>query len=201
MAKHDGGSGSGDGGGGGGGGAGDARTFTAADVDKIVQDRLGRDRASRGGELDALNAKLEKLVEAHQASEARAQQAETRALRTELAAQLPESLRGRVTGATREEIESDVKALLAVVSELKGDGGSGNSGDAGSSDGGAGAGGAGDGGDSGRGDGNAGDGGNRDGDGGNRRPTENLRPGANAGGSGGESTDYAAVADKILNGF
>ena len=176
-----------------------------------MQDRLGRDRASRGGELEALNAKLEKLVEAHQASEARAQQAETRALRTELAAQLPESLRGRVTGATREEIEADVKSLLAVVSELKGDGGgssggSGSSGDAGAGDGGAGAGGsddagAGAGGDSVRSDGNAGDGGNRGGDGGNRRPTETLRPGANAGGSGGEATDYSALADKILNGF
>lgn len=63
------------------------RTFTQAEVDKIVQDRLNRDRKDRA-DYDDLKAKAEKLDQIEEAAKSDLQKATERAtaLETELAA-------------------------------------------------------------------------------------------------------------------
>jgi hypothetical protein len=126
-----------DGGGKDGDGKSSDKTFTQADLDRIVADRLGRERGKYGDyeQLKSAAAELEKIKEA-QASEAErtakqaAKDAEAKVrgelepqmtrLEVALALGLPEELGKRVlsaakrlVGGTREELEADAKEFFA----------------------------------------------------------------------------------------
>jgi hypothetical protein len=152
-----GGSGEGDGGGAGSGAAGDGggkgeggssngggqngdagKTFTQADLDRIVAERLGRER-SKYGDYDQLKAAADELAklkeaqatEAEKATRQAAKDAEAKVrgeleprmqrLEVALAHGLPEELGKRVlsaakrlVGTTREELEADAKEFFAA---------------------------------------------------------------------------------------
>lgn len=114
-----------------------SRTFTQADLDRIVADRIKRERdkyadyndlkqsAQRLSELeDAQKTEAQRLTEAREAEQAartaaeeRAQQAELNLLKREVADQvgLPASLAARIQGGTAEELKADAEALLKTV--------------------------------------------------------------------------------------
>ena len=113
---------------------GDSKPYVApatqADLDRIVESRLARERAKYEG-FDELKAKATKFDEIEQANltelqkaTARAEKAEAEAekarlviLRHEVAAanNLPAVLAARLQGATREEMEADAKALADLL--------------------------------------------------------------------------------------
>ena len=103
---------------------------TQADLDRIIESRLARERAKYEGfdELKAKAAKLDELEQANltelQKATARAEKAEAEAekarlmmLRHEVAAanNLPAVLAARLQGTTREEMETDAKALAGLL--------------------------------------------------------------------------------------
>lgn len=84
--------------------------------------KKGKDAAKRLAELeDADKSEIQRERDKAAAAEARANAAETRADRLEIAAEkgLSPKLAARLVGATREELEADADELLA---QLKGDG-------------------------------------------------------------------------------
>ena len=105
----------------------EGRTLTQADIDRIVEDRLKRERA-KFSDYDELKAKADKLTEIENANrseaekaaekaaaaEKRAADAETRAMRLEVAAEkgLTPAQAKRLVGATREELEADAADIL-----------------------------------------------------------------------------------------
>lgn len=105
----------------------EGRTLTQADIDRIVEDRLKRERA-KFSDYDELKAKADKLAEIENANrseaekaaekaaaaEKRAADAEARALRLEIAAEkgLTAAQAKRLVGATREELEADASEIL-----------------------------------------------------------------------------------------
>jgi hypothetical protein len=120
------------------GGTSPDKTFTQADLDRIVADRLGRER-SKYGDYDSLKAQAEELAklkdaqasDAEKATKQAAKDAEAKVrgelepqmLRIEvaLAHGLPEELGKRVlsaakrlVGGTREELEVDAKEFFAA---------------------------------------------------------------------------------------
>jgi hypothetical protein len=112
------------------------QTFTQADLDRVVSDRLKRERekyadyddlktaAGRLKEIeDAQKTEQERLAEQLQAATAEREAAEQRArdletgmLRQRIAAEkgLPAALADRLAGGTEEEIAADADALLAA---------------------------------------------------------------------------------------
>jgi hypothetical protein len=94
--------------------------FTQADVDRIVADRLKREREAtkaKYGDYDDLKKKAEgaKTVEDRVAEvERKAQESEARALRAEVANAkgLTASQAKRLIGSTKEELEADAEELL-----------------------------------------------------------------------------------------
>ena len=115
-----------------GGGAPEFTPITSqADLEKLLGDRLRRDRAARQPDYDDLKAKAAKFdqAEADKLSEVekattRATSAETRAekaerealtLRVAIDKALPAALVDRMKGSTREELEADADALLELV--------------------------------------------------------------------------------------
>jgi len=107
------------------GGGGGADTDPSAEVEKWK--RLARhheDRAKANADAaiklkqieDAGKSEIERLTEQQRASEARAAEAESRALRLEVAAEkgLTPVQAKRLVGSTREELESDADELLAT---------------------------------------------------------------------------------------
>lgn len=105
----------------------EGKTFTQADVDKIVADRIARERAkfsdyddlkakaSRFDELDAASkTEAEKAAQRAADAETKAAAAEARALRLEVAADkgLSPAQAKRLTGSTKEELEADADELL-----------------------------------------------------------------------------------------
>lgn len=108
------------------------RTFTQADLDKIVEQRLSRERA-KYADYDELKKRvteaedkdkteLQKLADAKTLAERRAAEAESASLRMEVALdKAPEGmsvaqvrkLAKRLAGATREELEADAEELFA----------------------------------------------------------------------------------------
>lgn len=158
-----GGSGEGEGGEGGSGGSGDGggqgqgeggngdgkssdRTFTQADVERIVGERLGRERG-KYADYDELKAKAAKFDEVEEQNkteqqkvldraekaekraaeaEARAKAAEVASLRAKVASakRLPAELVDRLRGETEEEIAKDADALLkSIGGDANGSGG------------------------------------------------------------------------------
>ena len=103
------------------------QTFTQADVDRIVADRLKREReATRAkyADYDDLKAKAAgatSLEERVADIERQARESEQRALRAEIANAkgLTPSQAKRLVGATREELEADADELLADIGAQK----------------------------------------------------------------------------------
>lgn len=108
------------------------QTFTQADVDRIVKERLQRAdakaqtlaaKAKQEAEAAALAEQgkfkelYEKLKADNDAAQQRIKQMEIEALRTTVGGKvgLPEALFSRIQGDTEEAIEADAKALLAAL--------------------------------------------------------------------------------------
>ena len=103
------------------------QTFTQADVDRIVADRLKREREAtrtKYADYDDLKTKAEgaKTLEDRVAEiEQAARQAEERALRAEVANAkgLTANQAKRLQGSTRDELEADADELLADIGAQK----------------------------------------------------------------------------------
>lgn len=125
------------------GATGAGKTFTQADLDRIVSERVARER-SKYGDYEALKTKAGKFDEIEEANKseleranAKAEAAERRAAELERqgwqrdaaeAAKLPASMAARLTGSTLEEMQADAKALaesLKGVNPGPGDAGQG----------------------------------------------------------------------------
>lgn len=110
------------------------RTFNQADVDRIVQERLAKERG-KYGDLNELRRKasayeeleqsqkteLQKAAEARQEAERKATDAETRAMRLEIgtAAGLTPAQSRRLQGSTKEEFEADAAELATDLGVTK----------------------------------------------------------------------------------
>lgn len=106
------------------------RTFTQAELDKIVQSRLAKERAQFGdlNELrrkaraydelaEASKSELQKAIERAEKAEAERDQLEAVSLRQAVAVEkgLDLKLAARLQGSTREELEADADELLAAL--------------------------------------------------------------------------------------
>lgn len=97
------------------------QTFTQSDVDRIVADRLKREREAtrtKFADYDDLKAKAgtaTTLEERVAAMEKRAIEAETSALRAKYAVDVPEELRPLLTGSTDEDLAVQRDLLVAKV--------------------------------------------------------------------------------------
>ena len=117
----------------------EGRTFTQAELDKIIKERLEREdkkrkdaeaKAKADAEREALakNQKWEKLANERdkelQAAQARLKELELNELRTKAAAkyQLPLEIAARLRGETLEELEKDAEELKALIPEAKSQG-------------------------------------------------------------------------------
>lgn len=109
------------------------KTFTQADVDRIVADRLRRERErfadyddlkQRAQAADASKSDLEKLAARVEAAEKKAADMEAKALRAEVAQAkgLTPAQARRLQGSTKEELEADADDLLASFGGPKGAG-------------------------------------------------------------------------------
>ena len=99
------------------------QTFTQADVDRIVRERVQREKA-KYADYDDLKAKAGQsttLEERVAGLETAAREAESRALRAEIANAkgLTPSQAKRLVGSTREELESDADELLKDIGAQK----------------------------------------------------------------------------------
>jgi hypothetical protein len=97
----------------------EGKTFTQADLDRIVEDRLARERA-KFADYDDLKAKAgqsQTLEERVAAIEKEAKESEARALRAEVANAkgLTPGQAKRLVGSTKDELEADADALLADI--------------------------------------------------------------------------------------
>lgn len=113
------------------------KTFTQAELDRIVADRLNREKgkyadyedvkakASKLDELEAANkSEAEKANARAEAAERKAAQAESEALRLTVAAEKGVKARW-LTGSTREELEKAAEEYLADHPQPAGGGGGG----------------------------------------------------------------------------
>jgi len=115
------------------------KTFTQAELDKIIAERLEREtkkrkdaeaKAREEAERDTLakNQEWEKLAKTHEAELLKAQQRlkelELNELRTKAAAkyQLPLEIAERLRGETLEELEKDAEGLKALIPQAKSQG-------------------------------------------------------------------------------
>jgi hypothetical protein len=111
------------------------KTFTQAEVDAIVRERLKRERdatATKYADYDELKTKaatadgnktqLDKMAEQLAAIGERATKAEAANLRNEVLAakKVPAKLAGRIRGDTKEELEADADELIATWKEAGG---------------------------------------------------------------------------------
>ena len=93
--------------------------FTQADVDRIVADRLTRER-SKFGDYDQLREKASQLEGVAGERDTLKSQAETATsenlrLRVALEKRLPVELVDRLRGATKQELEADADELMKLV--------------------------------------------------------------------------------------
>lgn len=107
---------------------GATESFTQADVDRIVADRLKREREAtkaKYGDYDDLKAKAEgaKSVEERLAQmEERTADAEAKAIRSDIAARYSISAKDRdlfLTGTDADTLEAQAKRLVELASERK----------------------------------------------------------------------------------
>jgi len=104
----------------------DEKKFTQADVDRIVQERLNREKAKYADyeDLKAENAALKaKIAEAETAGKAATLDTLKQKVVTDL--KLPPSLAGRLQGATEEELKADGAKLLKELGPREPVGGGG----------------------------------------------------------------------------
>lgn len=99
------------------------QTFTQADVDRIVRERVQRERA-KFADYDDLRAKAgtaSTLEERVAAMERQAQESESRAMRAEVANAkgLTPNQAKRLVGGTREELEADADELIRDIGAQK----------------------------------------------------------------------------------
>ena len=111
---------------------GATKTFTQAEVDNILKDRLARQKAAVEGAAQKAKDEAERLAAEKQGefeklykdtltkleqAELRARTSELARIRTTIGAklQLPTELQDRLRGETEEEIEADAKILLAAI--------------------------------------------------------------------------------------
>lgn len=100
-------------------------TFTQADVDRIVADRLKREREAtkaKYADYDDLKAKAEGAKTAEEriaALEADISAAKVEALRAKYAADVPERLRPLLTGSTDDELKAQRDLLVEGESDRK----------------------------------------------------------------------------------
>ena len=114
----------------------EGRTFTQAELDKIITERLEREskkrkeaeaKAREEAERDTLakNQEWEKLAKKHEAelleAQNRLKELELNELRTKAAAkyQLPLEIAARLRGETLEELEKDAEELKALIPDAK----------------------------------------------------------------------------------
>jgi hypothetical protein len=114
----------------------EGRTFTQAELDKIIKERLEREskkqkeaeaKAREEAERETLakNQEWEKLAKKHEAelleAQRRLKELELNELRTKAAAkyQLPLEMAERLRGETLEELEKDAEGLKALIPEAK----------------------------------------------------------------------------------
>lgn len=118
-------------------GGGDDKTFSQADVDRIVADRLSREKGkysdydelkAKAEQLDELEAQnksdLDKANDTASSEKARADKAEAELLRYQIASEkgLTAPQAKRLTGATREELEADADEILEHFPAAGGEG-------------------------------------------------------------------------------
>lgn len=100
------------------------KTFTQAEVDQIVKDRLTRERAkfadydelkARAAEADKSASQLDKIQQQMAAMSERAEKSERQAMIREVADELKISVKqaSRLTGKTKDELLSDGREFLA----------------------------------------------------------------------------------------
>lgn len=100
------------------------KTFTQADVDKLIRDRLARERAkyadydelkTAASEADKSKTQLDKLSQQIGELTSRAEKAEAATTRAKVVAakKLPPALAKRLQGKTEEELSADADELLA----------------------------------------------------------------------------------------
>jgi hypothetical protein len=101
------------------------KTFTQADVDKIVRDRLAQQAKNKFGDYDALKAKADgakTLEEKFTELELKYTQAEARALRSDIAARHGITAEDRdlfLTGSDEATLEAQAKRLAERVADQK----------------------------------------------------------------------------------
>lgn len=106
----------------------DGHTFTQADVDRIIAERLSREKAKVPEDYEELKSKVAQFEESKKTeserltgerdtfkSQAEQAQAEALRLRVALSKQLPAELIDRLRGSTKEELEADADELLKLV--------------------------------------------------------------------------------------
>lgn len=89
------------------------RTFTQAEVDKIVQDRLNRDRKDRA-DYDDLKAKAEKLAQIEEAAKSDLQKATERA--TALETELNAMKKAEAVRTVREKVATEKGVPVSLLS-------------------------------------------------------------------------------------
>lgn len=115
------------------------KTFTQAELDAVVRERLKRERdkyadyddlRAKAGEADRNKSALDQVLEKVAGLERRAADADERAVRLEVAQAkgLTPNQAKRLQGKTREELEADADELLAMFQPAK-DGTDGKDGD------------------------------------------------------------------------
>lgn len=110
--------------------SGAEKTFTQADVERIIADRLKRERdkyadyddlKAKAAEADTSRSDLQKLTDRVTAAEKRAADAEAKQLRAEVAQAkgLSAAQAKRLTGTSKEELEADADELLEAFGGKK----------------------------------------------------------------------------------
>lgn len=108
-------------------------TFSQADVDRIVRERVKRERdkyadyddlKTKAGEADKSKSAMDQLLEKVSGLEERATKAERVALRADVAQAkgLTPAQAKRLQGSTKEELEADAEELLAMFKPAEKDG-------------------------------------------------------------------------------
>ena len=111
--------------------SGTEKTFTQAELDRIVGERIGREREKYAG-FDEYKTKAEKLVEIEAAQQTETEklngkvgelekkltplERENLRLRVAMEKKLPANLVDRLKGATKDELSADADQLLELVS-------------------------------------------------------------------------------------
>jgi hypothetical protein len=101
----------------------DEKKFTQADVDRIVQERVNREKAKYADydEIKAENEQLKAKIAENEASNLDTLKAK---IATDL--KLPPSLAGRLQGTTEAELKADGEKLLKEIGPKESVGGGGN---------------------------------------------------------------------------